>query len=72
MAEQADEDLFISSLTVAEVRRGVLEAPAGLTNQPAPEPPPPFMRRRASVARVSTSDGVSHSTKAASTPSSTS
>ena len=29
MAEQADEDLFISSLTVAEVRRGVLEAPAG-------------------------------------------
>ena len=29
IAEQADEDLFISSLTIAEVRRGVLEAPAG-------------------------------------------
>lgn len=29
MAEQSDEDLFISSLTVAEVRRGVLEKPAG-------------------------------------------
>ena len=29
MAAQADEDLFISSLTIAEIRRGVLEAPAG-------------------------------------------
>ncbi len=29
MAEQANEDLFISSLTVAEIRRGVLEKPAG-------------------------------------------
>jgi predicted nucleic acid-binding protein len=29
MAEQADEDLFIASLTVAEIRRGVLEKPAG-------------------------------------------
>jgi toxin FitB len=29
MAEQADDDLFISSLTVAEIRRGVLEKPAG-------------------------------------------
>ena len=29
MAEQNDEDLFISSLTVAEIRRGVLEKPAG-------------------------------------------
>ncbi len=29
MAEQSDDDLFISSLTVAEVRRGVLEKPAG-------------------------------------------
>lgn len=28
MAEQADEDLFIASLTVAEIRRGVLEKPA--------------------------------------------
>lgn len=29
LADQADEDLFISSLTVAEIRRGVLEKPAG-------------------------------------------
>jgi predicted nucleic acid-binding protein len=29
MAERADADLFISALTVAEVRRGVLEKPAG-------------------------------------------
>lgn len=29
LAEQADEDLFISSLTVAEIRRGLLEKPAG-------------------------------------------
>ena len=29
MAEQADKDLFISSLTIAEIRRGVLEKPAG-------------------------------------------
>jgi predicted nucleic acid-binding protein len=29
MAEQADEDLFISSLTVAEIRRGILEKPPG-------------------------------------------
>jgi toxin FitB len=29
MAEQADEDLFISSLTIAEIRRGILEKPAG-------------------------------------------
>lgn len=29
MAEQTDTDLFISSLTVAEIRRGVLEKPAG-------------------------------------------
>ena len=29
MADQADADLFISSLTVAEIRRGVLEKPAG-------------------------------------------
>ena len=29
MAEQADEDLFISSMTVAEIRRGILEKPAG-------------------------------------------
>ena len=29
MAEQPDENLFISSLTIAEVRRGMLEKPAG-------------------------------------------
>jgi toxin FitB len=29
MAAQADADLFISSLTLAEIRRGVLEKPAG-------------------------------------------
>lgn len=29
MSEQSDEDLFIASLTVAEIRRGVLEKPAG-------------------------------------------
>ena len=29
MAERADEDVFISSLTLAENRRGVLEKPAG-------------------------------------------
>ena len=29
MAEQRDDDLFIASLTVAEIRRGILEAPAG-------------------------------------------
>ena len=29
MAEQADTDLFIASLTLAEIRRGILEKPAG-------------------------------------------
>ena len=29
MAEQIDSDLFIASLTVTEIRRGVLEKPAG-------------------------------------------
>ena len=29
MTNQSDEDLFIASLTVAEIRRGVLEKPAG-------------------------------------------
>jgi len=29
MAGQADEDLFIAALTVAEIRRGVLEKPPG-------------------------------------------
>jgi predicted nucleic acid-binding protein len=29
MVEQSNEDLFISSLTVGEIRRGMLEKPAG-------------------------------------------
>lgn len=29
MADQADTDLFIASLTVAEIRRGILEKPRG-------------------------------------------
>jgi toxin FitB len=29
MAEQPDDDLFISALTIAEIRRGLLEKPAG-------------------------------------------
>ena len=29
MSKQVDDDLFIASLTVAEIRRGVLETPAG-------------------------------------------
>ena len=29
MAAQNDDDLYISSLTIAEIRRGVLEKPAG-------------------------------------------
>lgn len=29
MAEQADDDLFISAMTTAEIRRGILELPLG-------------------------------------------
>jgi toxin FitB len=29
MAERVDQDLFIASLTIAEIRRGVIEKPAG-------------------------------------------
>jgi len=29
MAEQADDDLFIASLTIAEIRRGILQQPQG-------------------------------------------
>lgn len=29
MAEQLDDDLFIASLTLAEIRRGILDKPAG-------------------------------------------
>ena len=33
MADQSDQDLYISSLTVAEILRGVLEKPAGKRRQ---------------------------------------
>lgn len=29
LAEQDDDDLYIASLTIAEIRRGILETPAG-------------------------------------------
>ena len=29
MAQQSDSDLYISTLTIAEIRRGILEKPAG-------------------------------------------
>lgn len=29
MSDQVDDDLFIASLTIAEIRRGILEKPAG-------------------------------------------
>lgn len=32
MAAQPDEDLFVASLTVAEIRRGILELPGGKKN----------------------------------------
>jgi predicted nucleic acid-binding protein len=34
MGEQADENLFIASFTVAEIRRGILEKPAGRNRDP--------------------------------------
>jgi toxin FitB len=33
MADQSDQDLYISSLTVAEIQRGVLEKPTGKRRQ---------------------------------------
>ncbi len=65
MGEQADEDLFIASLTVAEIQRGVLEKPQGKKRRdlrpgfPAPRVPRPclpavssrLMKRRASYGR---------------------
>jgi len=33
MADQSDQDLYISALTVAEIHRGVLETPAGKRRQ---------------------------------------
>lgn len=35
MAAQRDDSLFIASLTVAEIRRGVLEKPAGRKREAA-------------------------------------
>jgi predicted nucleic acid-binding protein len=32
-ADQSDQDLYISALTVAEIQRGVLETPAGKRRQ---------------------------------------
>ena len=44
MAVQIDEDLFIASLTVAEVRRGMLEMPAGKRRKQLGEPAPHYLR----------------------------
>jgi predicted nucleic acid-binding protein len=38
LAEQLDEDLFISSLSLAEIRRGVLEKPTGKKRRQLGEP----------------------------------
>ena len=52
MAEQADEDLFISSLTIGEIWRGVLEMPAGRNRDQleawyaGPEGPPALFNGR--------------------------
>jgi toxin FitB len=52
MEDQADETLFISSLTVAEIRRGILEKPAGKKRKPleewftGPEGPPALFAGR--------------------------
>lgn len=52
MADQADDDLFISSLSLAEISRGVLEKPAGKKRREleewfaGPEGPQALFRRR--------------------------
>jgi toxin FitB len=52
MTGQADEDLFIASLTVAEIRRGVLEKPPGKRREQleawfaGPEGPPALFAGR--------------------------
>ncbi len=52
MAEQADQDLFIASLTLAEIRRGILELPAGKRRErletwfAGPEGPPSLFAGR--------------------------
>lgn len=72
MAGQADEDLFIASLTVAEIRRGILEKPAGKKRTElerwfaGPEGPPalfagrvlPFDERAANVWARLMADGT--------------
>jgi predicted phosphoribosyltransferase len=59
LAEQADEDLFISSLTVAEIRRGVLAKPAGKKRRDLERwsvgSPAPNVRKRYSSAGFSRS-----------------
>jgi hypothetical protein len=46
MAEQVDQDLYIASLTIAEIRRGVLEKPAGKRREELePGSPAPKGRR---------------------------
>lgn len=52
MADQRDEDLFIASLTLAEIRRGILEAPMGRRREAlvdwfaGPEGPPALFAGR--------------------------
>jgi toxin FitB len=35
MAAQRDEDLFLAALTLAEIRRGILEKPPGRKGRPS-------------------------------------
>lgn len=52
MGEQVDEDLFVASLTIAEIRRGVLEKPKGRKREQldawfsGPEGPPALFAGR--------------------------
>jgi hypothetical protein len=56
MAEQADGDLFISALTVAEILRGLLEKPAGKSGRNCSAGSPgPGVRKRCSPAGCSRS-----------------
>jgi toxin FitB len=56
MGEQNDEDLFISSLTVAEILRGLLEKPAGKKRRRwSAGSPVPKARKRFSPAACSRS-----------------
>ncbi|MGO9229380.1 MAG: type II toxin-antitoxin system VapC family toxin [Bryobacteraceae bacterium] len=74
MAGRADEDLFVASLTVAEIRRGILEKPAGKKRKElerwfsGPEGPPalfagrilPFDEKAAQVWARLMADGTAH------------